>query len=67
MSKNNEYDFETMMEFRVRMLLRDALVSKSGCTLADTVVLAEIARRLGYDADKLVSLDITDLKRKSIL
>ena len=47
------------MELRVRMLLRNGLTSKSGMTLADTEVLKEITSRLGYDASKLKSMDIS--------
>lgn len=48
------------LELRVRMLLRNGLTSKSGTTLADTEVLGEIAKRLGYDPKKLKTLDVTD-------
>jgi hypothetical protein len=48
------------LELRVRLLLRNGLVSKSGVTLADTEVLKEIATRLGYDSTKLKQLDITN-------
>lgn len=48
------------IELRVRMLLRNGLLSKSGMTLADTEVIKEMAARLGYDAKKLKTLDITD-------
>lgn len=51
---------EADLELRVRMLLRNGLTSKSGMTLADTEVLAEIVKRLGYDPEKLKTLDITD-------
>jgi hypothetical protein len=48
------------LELRVRMLLRNGLVSKSGCTLADSEVLREIAVRLGYDTAVLEKIDVTD-------
>ena len=49
-----------LMELRVRMLLRNGLLSKSEMTLAGTDVLKEIAIRLGYDPHALKSLDITN-------
>lgn len=49
------------LELRVRMLLRNGLTSKSGMTLADTEVLREIAKRLGYDTSKLKALNPADL------
>lgn len=50
------------MDLRIRMLLRNALVSKSGTTMADTEVLKEIALRLGYALETLKQLDIGDPK-----
>lgn len=59
--QNSATDAEKM-ELRVRMLLRNGLVSRSEVTLASTEVLREIAIRLGYDPEKLRDLDITDPK-----
>lgn len=49
-----------VMERRVQMLLRNALVSKSECTLASKEVLIEMGLRLGYDLEMLSKLDIAD-------
>lgn len=46
------------MELRIRMLLRNGIVSKSGLTLADTEVLKEIAKRLGYSIKELKELEL---------
>lgn len=59
-AETKRLDKAAMMELRTRMLLRNALVSKSGQTLADTEVLKHLASRLGYDLDALAQLDITD-------
>lgn len=48
------------LELRVRMLLRNGLTSKSGMTLADTDVLKEITKRLGYKVPELLALDLSD-------
>lgn len=53
-------DYTAMMELRTRMLLRNAVNTKSEVTLADAEVLRHIAMRLGYDLIELAKIDITD-------
>lgn len=44
------------LELRLQNLLRNGFKSKSGMTLADTEVLKEIAKRLGYNKKDLLEV-----------